>query len=52
MATIIDQPTRVELADRIAKLKAKHDRLPAHWTEKRGKIMDQIHALIDEVNAL
>jgi hypothetical protein len=52
MATIVDQPTRVEIADRIAKLKAKHDRLPVHWTEKRGKIMAQIYDLIDEVNAL
>lgn len=45
---ITDEATREEIAEVIAVLKAKHDRLPAHFEGKRAEIMDEIHVLVDE----
>lgn len=44
---ITDRSTRVEIAESIRVLKAKHDRLPIHWLDDRREIMDEIDALVD-----
>ena len=46
---IYEDTRRAALAAQIAELKAKHDRLPVHFTDKRDKLMDDIHVLINEL---
>lgn len=51
MATILrvtDDATRAEIADAIAELKRRHDRLPRHFEAKRQELMDEIEALVDD----
>lgn len=45
---ITDEATREQIAEAIAVLKVKHDRLPVHYEDARGEIMDEIEALVDD----
>jgi hypothetical protein len=40
-------PSREVITAEIATLKAKHDRMPAHWVDRRLAIMDEIDDLVD-----
>lgn len=44
--------TRAELAETIAHVKARRDRLPIHWVEKRAVFDDDIDELVAEWLAL
>lgn len=43
-----DHATREELAEAIAALRAKQDRMPAHWTERRQEVANEIDILVDD----
>lgn len=45
---ISDTSTRGEIEQAITALKAKYDRLPAHYTRQRDPIMDEIETLVDQ----
>lgn len=40
--------SREVITAEIAEKKAKHDRLPAHWVDRRLAIMDEIDDLVDD----
>lgn len=40
--------SREVITAQIVTLKAQHDRLPAHWVDRRQAIMDQIDKLVDD----
>lgn len=44
--------TRDELSETIAHLRADRHRLPAHWTDRRDAISDEIDALVAQWLAL
>lgn len=41
-------PSREVITAQIIKLKTEHDRMPAHWVDRRLKIMDTIDDLVDD----
>lgn len=44
---LTDDSSRADIERAIAALKAKHDRLPAHYEEQRAAIMAEIEADVD-----
>lgn len=44
--------TRSELAEAIGHLRSRRDRMPAHWTDRRDEVDDEIGCLIDTWLAL
>lgn len=48
MTIATDRATRAEIAEVIAKRKAKHDRLPKHYEAARAEIMDEIDDLVTD----
>lgn len=48
MATETVEPTRAQIADTIAELKVRHDRLPVHYVDARDEIMGEIESLVDD----
>lgn len=49
---ITDDATRDEIAECIGYLKAKHDRLPAHFEDKRAELMTEIEGAMTEAEWL
>lgn len=45
---ISDHASRDELAEAIANLKRKHDRMPRHWEARRLETMREIERLVDQ----
>lgn len=43
---ITDESTRPQIEQAIAALRAKQDRMPAHWTKRRGEVGDEIDGLV------
>ena len=39
--------SRAEIAEAISALKAKHDRMPRHWVDRRQVVMDEIDGLVE-----
>lgn len=48
MTTDTHAPTRAEIADTIAEIKARHDRLPVHYEARRQVLMDEIDHLVQD----
>lgn len=42
-----DHATRETIESAIAALRAKRDRMPAHWVERRQEVADEIDGLVD-----
>lgn len=45
---ITDHATRAEIAEAIAHLRHKHDRMPKHWADRRAEVMDEIDELVTD----
>lgn len=45
---VSDHADRDELAEAIAHLKRKHDRMPRHWEARRLEVMGEIERLVDQ----
>lgn len=48
MPAIRASTTRAEIEQAIRELRAKQDRMPAHWVERRAEVGDAIDVLVDE----
>lgn len=40
--------SRADIEQAIATLKAKHDRMPAHWEARRAEVMTEVEGLVDQ----
>lgn len=45
---ISDESDRAAIVRAIAALRAKQDRMPAHWTDRRVELGDEIDDLVDQ----
>lgn len=48
MDVVSDETDRAGIAEVIAHLKARHDRMPAHWVDRRLEVMGEIDELVTD----
>lgn len=44
---VTDASTRGEIEAAITELRARQDRMPAHWLDRRAEVGDEIDSLVD-----
>lgn len=47
IARVTDTSTRAEIEAAITALRAKAERMPAHWEDRRAEVADAIDELVD-----